>query len=367
MKITIVTTHSFPIPYKIHTGDIVITDLAKTLDEMGHEVTLIAPPGSYCPPHGKQLDITCSFGAATPTAEDREREAFSKYVNILTKQDVVHDFSTNKCIADILFRGGFKKVISTLMGGAWTSANPPRNLVVWSQAHRDRVIRGATDYENTPTPDMAGHTGIPINDAHVVHGGIDTNFYTPTYEKKDYYLWLGRWHPVRGYRMAIELAKKSGIELIMAGEHPDKEVFINQKECALEAIELAKGSENIKFAWLPDDPDHHIAKRHLYREAKALLYTAQFNEPFGLSQAEALACGTPIIATNYGSMPEVITDGLTGYICNNKINNFISATKIIDRINPKKCREDAINRFDYQSMAKAYIEQYKKVINGENW
>ena len=185
--------------------------------------------------------------------------------------------------------------------------------------------------------------------------------------KKIFFLWLGRWHEVRGYRMIIDIAKKTGINLIMAGEHPDRERFDHQKQCAYEAIDLASGVPNIKFEWLPPDPHHHIVKRELYRQAKAFINTVQFQEPFGIQQPEVLACGTPVIGTRFGALPEVITNGITGYICDNNIESFATAINMIDKINPKDCREHAVMRFDRHIMAKSYLAEYEFIMSGLSW
>jgi len=198
-------------------------------------------------------------------------------------------------------------------------------------------------------------------------GGINTDFYIPTYKKEDFFLWMNRWHPAKGYKQAIDLAKATGIKLVMSGEHPDNEQFEFQKNCALEAIEYAKGSSNIMFEWLPLDPNHHTTKRDLYRKAKALLYTVQFNEPFGLSQVEAMACGTPVIGTKYGSVPEIIINGLNGFTRNNDIKNLSTAIDMIDIIDPKNCRKDAVERFDIKIMAQNYLNKYQDILNGESW
>jgi glycosyltransferase involved in cell wall biosynthesis len=369
LNIAIICTNSFPVPMpNLHTGDLVIVDLVQSLEKLGHYITFIAPEKSYNPQSktGRLIPIRASFGKYPPALQDCEQECFNKYADILRNQDIVHDFSTFKTISNNLFIEG-KKVIQTLMGGAWTYDTPPRNLVVWSTSHRDRVLRGATDYEGTSTPDVAGHTGKPVKEARIVNGGINTEFYTPTYDKEDYFLWMGRWHPARGYELAIELAKRTGINLIMAGEHPDNELFENQKQCALHAQELVKGVPNIKFSWLPKDPDHHTAKRELFRRAKAFLHLNQFCEPFGLSQTEALACGTPVIGTNYGSISEVIKDGISGFVCDNEIEEYSKAINKIHNIDLKKCREEAVMRFDIKVMAGNYLKQYSQVINGLEW
>lgn len=368
MKIGIITTNSFPIPYKTHGGDVVIIDLAHSLDEMGHEVHLYAPEFTKIPSHAKLFTMRASYGNAFPQSLECEQECFNNYFDILRDDDIVHDFSASKYIIETLYKEGKKNVISTIMGGAWNYPTLPHNLVVWSNAHRDRVMRGMTDYENTPTPTLDGSVTYPVKNAHVVHAGVDTDFYCPSdYKKNNYFLWMNRWYHTRGYRQAIEIARQTGIELIMAGENPDNELFDAHKHGSQEAMMLAADLPNVKFVWLPADPDHHIAKRELYRKARGFLNCVQTQEPFGLAQVEAMACGTPIIATNYGSMPEIIQSGVTGYICNNDIKSFAIGINDIDNINIKTCRDEAVKRFDRKIMAENYLKQYKLILNGNSW
>jgi glycosyltransferase involved in cell wall biosynthesis len=324
---------------------------------------MYAPEGTKAP--GRLLTMPCSFGKYPPSSEVCEQQCFNDHAAALRAEDVVHDFSNTQRIAEILAGEG-RPTVSTLLGGAWAHPDPPRNICVWSEAMRQRGLRGATDYEGTPTPEMGGPPQRPIKDAHVVYGGIDTDWYTPEGAKESWVLWMNRWHPAKGYRQAIELARATGIELVMAGEHPDNERFEYQKHCALEAVQLAKGLSNVRFEWLPADPDHHTAKRELYRQAKALIYSICFQEPFGLSQVEALACGTPVVATNYGSVPEVVDEGRIVFVCKT-MQELKEAVLQVGAINPKECRRDAVARFSRDVMAQAYLAEYQRVMNGEIW
>lgn len=368
MKIGIITTNSFPIPYKTHTGDIVILDLALSLHDLGHEITLYAPEGSVC--YDKKINVIptpCSYGRYNEHSRLEEKKFFEENKDHLFSNDIMHDFSESKMISHYLYNSGYQNILFTLMGGAWTKVWSPYNPVAWSQSHRDRILRGASDYENTLMPEVANQPYLKVKETHVVSGGIDTNFYTPTYDKKNFFLWMNRWHPAKGYREAIKLAQKTGIELIMAGEYPENETFASQRDNAIEAVKLAKNCKNIKFHWLPKDPYHHITKRELYRQAKALLYTVQFNEPFGLSQVESLSCGTPVIGVNYGSVPEIIKDGEVGFVRNNDINQLATSIDLIENINPERCRQEAIDKYDRSVMAKSYIREYNFILNNQGW
>lgn len=361
MKIGIIATHSFPIPYpNLHTGDQVILNLAKALQSLGHDVTMYAPAGTD---FNNLKIMPASLGKYPPSSEECELQCYNSNIGNLYKQDIIHDFSVTKQITKSMNDKGFISTCCTLMGGRWTQEWAPHNLIVWSKSHQDRVSRGATDYENMPTPLLGGEPGKAIDNVDFVYGGVDTDFYTPTEGDKDYFLWMGRWHPVRGYKLAIEFAKHTGLKVVLAGEHPDNEIFEYQKNCALEAEQLVKGASNIELVWLPKDPDHHTAKRELYRNAKAFLYTVQFHEPFGLSQAEAMACGTPVIGPKFGSVPEVVEHRKTGYIIDNDVQGFHKACKFIHEIKRSRCRERAVNHFDCKIMAKSYLEKYQNIIS----
>ena len=189
MKISIIASPSWPIPDRHRTGDLFYAQLAETLGKFGHEVSFFAPPGSIAS-HCKLFPMTCSNGQYNNGKE--EEECFNNYADIFRNQDIVHDFSVSKKIAEILLNEGKRNVISTHLGGALSHPNPAYNVITQSHAQKNRLLRGANDYENTPTPDAGGATRQPIKDAHVVYNGIDTNFFTPTYNKQDYFLWFGR-------------------------------------------------------------------------------------------------------------------------------------------------------------------------------
>lgn len=367
MKIGIISTHSFPIPTPTHTGDVVIVDLAQALDDLGHDVTLYAPEGTLAPTRGRVLPMLCSHGQPHPLPRECEQACFNAHAESMREQDVIHDFSITKFAAESLLREGRRNVVSTPMGGTWNHPDPPINVICWSEQMRGRGLRGASDYDGAPDLGVTIPPQRPIKDAHVVYGGINTDWYTPTYEKEGFFLWMNRWHLAKGFNMAIELARTTGIELVMAGEHPDRAPSPDQAACATEAVRMAEGLSNVRFEWLPADPDHHDAKRELYRRAKALLYTVQFQEPFGLSQVESLACGTPVIGTKFGSVPEVVEDGLTGYVRSNSIDALATTIELIDGIDPKACRDRAVGRFDRHVMAQSYFVEYQAAIDGRTW
>jgi len=339
MKIAVIATHAHPLPSPAHTGDSqVILDLTRSLYELGHDVMLLAPTGTKAHEGVQVLETPLIPGDGT----DWETRAGEQHFDALAGCDVLHDWTIKKTIAKQCAKDEVPYV-ATLLGG--TAYEPMPNTVVWSHAMRDRVMRGATDYENTATPNNGGPVCQPFKDVRVVYGGVDTEFYSPGERDGYFHLWLNRWHPVKGYRQAIEMAKENGYRLVMAGEHPDND-HPYQAGCAREAVELAKGCDRITFLWLPADPHHHTAKRDLYRRAAELLYPVQFQEPFGLSMVEAMACALPVRGNGLGSVPEVSGgDGLM----------------------PDEARLRALELFDRFIMARNYITAYRDVIDGKGW
>lgn len=113
--------------------------------------------------------MPCSYGQYPPTAEYCEQHCYNIHQDILKTLDIVHDFSVEKMIIKSLYNSGFKNVCCTLMGGPWKQPQPPHNIIAWSESHRDRILRGATDYENTPNPDLAGKPQTPVKECKVVN------------------------------------------------------------------------------------------------------------------------------------------------------------------------------------------------------
>ncbi|MFH0894470.1 MAG: glycosyltransferase family 4 protein [Bacteroidota bacterium] len=183
-----------------------------------------------------------------------------------------------------------------------------------------------------------------------VYNGINTSGFSFCAKPKEYLLYFGRIHPEKGTAEAIQIAKQSGRKLIISGliqhqEYFDKEIkpFINDDDI------VYVGNSG------PEERDK------LLGEAYALLHPISFEEPFGLSVAEAMLCGTPVIAFNKGSMPELIRDGETGFLVNTieEAVGVISKIKSIDR---NFCKEYAVSKFSRQKMIDGYLEVYRKIL-----
>ena len=184
-----------------------------------------------------------------------------------------------------------------------------------------------------------------------IYHGIKKEDFQLVEKPEDYLIFFGRIHPDKGTYDAIQIAKGSKRKLIIAGIIQDQNYY-------KERIEPLVDDEQIVFVG-------HAGvtkRRQLLSNAAALLHPIYFNEPFGLSVAEAMFCGTPVIAYNRGSMPELIEENTSGFLVTN-IDEAIHATARLSEINRAACYEYAINKFGYDKMIDEYLKVYQNILN----
>ncbi len=188
-----------------------------------------------------------------------------------------------------------------------------------------------------------------LNYAATVYNGIDLKFF-PFYEKSgNHLLFLGRLLETKGPDIAIQAALKAKEKLIIAGT-PNRGGFWDTK------IKPYLG-KNIKYV---GNVPYHLIHKH-YGRAKALLCPIQWEEPFGLTFIEAMACGTPVIAYKRGSVPEVVNHGKTGFVVEN-LTQMVSAIKKIDLIGRKECRLLVEKKFSIKTMVDGYEKVFLKLV-----
>ena len=183
-----------------------------------------------------------------------------------------------------------------------------------------------------------------------IHHGIDLEQFPFKEERGDYLLFFGRIHPDKGAHDAIEVARKAGHRLIIAGIIQDEDYFKEQVEPHIDGSTVEYiGSVG---------PDKRQA---VLGGALAMLHLIHFDEPFGLSVVESMACGTPVIAYGRGSMPEIIRDGSTGFIVNG-VDAAVQAVGKIDSLSRHDCRQEVEIHFTSKRMAHEYVKVYHKIL-----
>ncbi len=219
-----------------------------------------------------------------------------------------------------------------------------------------------------------------VNAENVVHHGIDVEKY-PVKEEPDkgsYLFTIGRVTRDKGQDKAIEIAKKTGSKLVIAGcvqnKAADREFFASMKDSIdlfVEDSEYLDDNDYYDGVIKPLlDCDKQIIyigelssehKTQWYRHARATLFPIQWGEPFGLVLIESMVCGTPVIAFNKGSVPEIIVDGKTGFVVDS-MSDMIGAIDRIDDIDPRECRRHVRKNFSIAKMALNYSELYRQII-----
>ena len=180
----------------------------------------------------------------------------------------------------------------------------------------------------------------------------DDFVYTPE-EKEDYFLFLGRVYEGKGVNIAVQATEAIGAKLIIAGQNSLKDM--GYKEVPSHVTEI--GYADVE------------TRKKLMSKAKGAFVASLYTEPFGGVQVECLFSGTPTITTDWGSFTENNVHGLTGYRCRT-FEHFTWAAKNIDKIDPQKCRDFAINNFSLEVVAKKYEEYFQSVLNvynGNGW
>lgn len=216
----------------------------------------------------------------------------------------------------------------------------PKILPVYKKYNRQAYYTAISEADKSPELDYIA----------TIHHGVDLKQFTFQPGPGNYLLFFGRIHHEKGTKECIEVARKTGMKLVIAGIVQDRDYF--QREVK---------------PFLDDDQIIYVGsagpekRNNLLGGAFALLHLINFDEPFGLSVVEAMACGTPVIAVNRGSMPEVIADGGTGFLVDNagEVAGVIPRIRELDR---RECRKWTEERFSVDRMVKDYIRLYERIL-----
>jgi glycosyltransferase involved in cell wall biosynthesis len=185
-----------------------------------------------------------------------------------------------------------------------------------------------------------------------VHHGLNFSKYRLTTAKQPYLAFIGRIAPVKGTHLAIEVAQKAGIALKIAGEVQPmfREYFETQIKPHLDG----KFIEYVGEAGMAE-------KNELLGNALGMLFPIQWNEPFGLVMIEAMACGTPVIALPGGSVPEIVKDGVSGFVCRT-VDEMADKVQRIGHIDPAQVRNYAERAFSLDRMVQQYADIYEGAL-----
>lgn len=213
-------------------------------------------------------------------------------------------------------------------------------------------------FRNVPLVSISDAQRKPLPSANwmaTVHHGLPPELFSFRERPGEYLAFLGRVSPEKRPDRAIEIARRAGVPLKMAAkvDRVDQAYF---DQCIRPL--LAGGGVEFIGEIADDDKDRFLG------EALGVLFPIDWPEPFGLVMVEAMACGTPVVAYRCGSVPEVMVDGVTGYIVENE-DDAAAAVRRLDTISRADCRRVFEQRYTVDRMARSYLDVYQRVANPE--
>jgi glycosyltransferase involved in cell wall biosynthesis len=192
----------------------------------------------------------------------------------------------------------------------------------------------------------------PLKRVRTIHHGIDVASYRLQTKKGAYLSFLGRIAPVKGIHNAIEIAKRSGVPLKIAGEV--QPIFRDYFESCVRPYLDGTFIEYVGEADL-------ALKNELLGNSMAMLFPIEWNEPFGLVMVEAMATGTPVIAFPGGSVAEIVRDGVSGFVCSG-VEDAVARVQQVQALKPAAVRAYAQQYFSVERMVQDYLALYREMI-----
>ncbi|HWQ26374.1 MAG TPA: glycosyltransferase family 4 protein [Chlorobaculum sp.] len=326
-------------PKKYGGTERVVFYLTEGLVEKGHDVTLFASGDST---------TSARLIAPVPTSIRLGRKTRSSLImNMLMLEQVYEDMAGQFDIIHshvefhtLPFAARSPTPTVLTLHGRLDTPDYPRIL----SRYRQMAYVSISDSQRLPVPDL--------NWAGTVYHGYPESLFSFNPDPEDYFLYLGRFSEEKRPDQAIMLARACNIRLKIAAKiDPVDKAYFKQR------IEPLLDSPLIEYVGEVGDS----RKSELLMNARALLNTIDWPEPFGLVMIEALACGTPVIVRRCGSSPEVVTHGVSGFVCDSK-QDFIRAILNIDKISRAACRREFENRFTLGHMTDNYENLYYKIL-----
>jgi glycosyltransferase involved in cell wall biosynthesis len=310
----------------------IASTIAEGLVKLGMEVTLFATGDSIT---AGKLESVC----ATGYEEDRGQDAkvleclhISNLMEQAGRFDIIHN---NFDFLPLTYSGLINTPIITTIHGF----SSPRIIPVYKKYNYRGHYVSISNADRSPELEYLA----------TVYNGLDTADFEFYEQPDEYLLYFGRIHPDKGTAEAIAIAQKSKRKLLIAGIIQDENYYREKVEPFL--------SEEIAYIGHAG-PEK---RKQLLGNAYALLHPISFNEPFGMSVAEAMLCGTPVIAFNRGSMSELIRDTETGFLVDT-VDEAVEAVNQINSIDRVACHTWAASRFSKDKMVADYLGLYQQIL-----
>lgn len=337
LRIALTADPELPVPPRLYGGiERIIDMLARGLVARGHQVTLFAHPDSASAGVLKPWP-----GRVSQSRVDTVRNTAALTAGVLgARFDLVHSFSRIAYLTPILPLG-----LPKLM--TYQREVSPKTVGLGHALSRGTLeFCAISDWMSA----HVRHIGV----WHMVPNGVPLETYDvqPKVAEDAPLVFLGRIEEIKGPHLAIELAKRTGSRLVIAGNIPEPHRSWYEANVAPHI-----DGEQITFIGPVDD----VAKNRLLGAAKAFLMPILWEEPFGIVMAEALACGTPVLGLRRGAVPEVVDEGVTGFV-RDDVEGLVEAIGRIGEIDRAACRAAVEARYSADAVVEGYLSVYRDMI-----
>ncbi|WP_316806874.1 glycosyltransferase family 4 protein [Pedobacter agri] len=339
LKIAIIVNPLIPVPPEKYGGiERIVYMLIQELKSFGHDITLFAHPDS-------------AAGCKLVSYTGSEYFNFKDFVKInaitakiiFNQFDIVHTFGRMSNIA-LLMPSKLTKIISYQLPPTLSQIKKAIKLSRKNSLHFTGCSDFIANQIRTLTPTSTIYNGVNIN---------DYTFSQIVTEDAPLFF-LGRIQVDKGTHIAIDVAKRTNKKLIIAGNIPNEQIHQDYFKAYVEPF---IDGEQIKYV----GPVNDQQKNNLLGKTLAFLMPVTWDEPFGIVMVEALACGTPVIGFRRGALPEVIEEGINGFVCDG-VTDMVNAVHKVDKISRKACRDVASEKFSSTKLAKQYEHLYLTAI-----
>ena len=375
-----IATLNQPIRQDLGYGPIetVIYNIDKGLHKLGHR-SIVACSGDSRVVGEQYTTIERSFSEYWSKNTHEQRESMRRHLALSLQRakmgdiDIIH--MHDAAMAEYIFRGVFQSPVPIVM----TLHVPAEDKGTFKQWNESLTSASNAYFVPISEYQRRQHRGL-VNVQRVIHHGIDVGDYPfkSNPGEQEYLFSIGRITQVKGQDKAVEVAKRTGSRLILAGNVQNKakdRAFFKRLEKSFDLVSCASeplsGYEYYERVMKPIlDSGKQIIyigevdsaqKKLWYRHARATLFPIQWGEPFGLVLIESMACGTPLLAFNVGSVPEIVIHRRTGFVVDS-IRGMTEAVRAVRQIDPGDCRCHIKDNFSVASMAGKYAKLYQQIL-----
>ena len=378
MKVLLISNIDFPVSGNLKYGATqrVVYALAKGLQELGAQVTVCCSGDSDELGGARYATVERALGRAVIDIHT-DREVYERYFEASLERalsegvDLVHDHDSMLMLSDAYrrYESILHMPILTTLHGAITADSNLEKCTIYRQLARPNVFFSCISQH------QAALYRPHINIRAVIYHGIFVDDYHLQREKKNYLFSLGRIARRKGQDIAIEVAERTGLKLILAGNIVEPDYFDQFRSQVrvmshigtvpvtpsylVEVVEpvLAYPEPAVYIGQLDD-----TQKDMWFGYARSFLMPVRWDEPLGLVLLEAMACGTPVLAFNRGGIPEIVVDKKIGFLLDS-VDEMVEAVSKVSQIDPLECRRHVEQHFSSRAMVLQYLKLYEELLS----